>query len=55
VTRSPEFETNNGVAARGGSSTGPGPVLVDGMVYVGVGYQFIGSRPGNVLLAFGVK
>jgi len=23
-------------------------------MYVGVGYQFIGSRPGNVLLAFGV-
>jgi hypothetical protein len=23
-------------------------------VYVGVGYQFIGSRPGNVLLAFGI-
>jgi polyvinyl alcohol dehydrogenase (cytochrome) len=49
-----EFETINGVPARGGSINGPGPVVVDGMVYVGVGYQFIGSRPGNVLLAFGI-
>ncbi|HIE91527.1 MAG TPA: cytochrome C oxidase Cbb3 [Acidobacteria bacterium] len=49
-----EFETVNGVPARGGSINGPGPVVVDGMVYVGVGYQFIGSRPGNVLLAFGI-
>ena len=49
-----EFETINGVSARGGSINGPGPVVVDGMVYVGVGYQFIGSRPGNVLLAFGI-
>ena len=48
------FETVNGVPARGGSMNGPGPVVVDGMVYVAVGYQFIGSRPGNVLLAFGV-
>jgi outer membrane protein assembly factor BamB len=44
-----DFETVNGVAASGGSFNGPGPVVVDGMVYVGVGYRFIGSRPGNVL------
>ena len=50
-----DFETINGVAASGGSFNGPGPVVVDGMVYVGVGYRFIGSRPGNVLLAFGVN
>lgn len=49
-----DFETINGVAASGGSINGPGPVVVDGMVYAGVGYRFIGSRPGNVLLAFGV-
>jgi polyvinyl alcohol dehydrogenase (cytochrome) len=50
-----EFETVNGVPASGGSMNASGPVVVDGMVYVSVGYQFIGSRPGNVLLAFGVN
>ena len=55
-----EFDTNgghetvNGVAARGGSINGPGPVVVDGMVYVNSGYAAFGGRPGNVLLAFGV-
>ena len=50
-----EFETVNGVPASGGSMNASGPVVVDGMVYVSVGYQFIGSRPGNVLLAFGLN
>ena len=55
-----EFDTNgdydavNGVPARGGSINGPGPVVVDGMVYVNSGYAAFGGRPGNVLLAFGV-
>ena len=44
----------NGVPARGGSLNGPGPVVVDGMVYVNSGYGMFGSMPGNVLLAFGV-
>jgi len=30
-------------------------VIVDGMVYVNSGYSFLGSREGNVLLAFGVN
>ena len=47
-------ETVNGVPARGGSINGPGPVVVDGMVYVTSGYGAFGSIPGNVLLAFGV-
>lgn len=55
-----EFDTNgdhdtvNGVPASGGSINGPGPVVVDGMVYVNSGYAAFGGRPGNVLLAFGV-
>ena len=49
-----EYETVNGVAAKGGTINGPGPVVVDGMVYVNSGYSAFGGRPGNVLLAFGV-
>ena len=30
------------------------PAVVDGMVYVNAGYSFLGSRGGNVLLAFGM-
>jgi len=46
-----EFETVNGVKARGASIGGPGPVVVDGMLYLNSGYS-TGGRPGNVLLAF---
>ena len=55
-----EFDTNgnydtvNGVAAKGGSINGPGPVVVDGMLYVNSGYAAFGGRAGNVLLAFGI-
>ena len=55
-----EFDTNgaydtvNGVTGKGGSINGPGPVVVDGMVYLNSGYAAFGGRPGNVLLAFGV-
>jgi polyvinyl alcohol dehydrogenase (cytochrome) len=42
----------NGVKAVGGSIDGPGPVVVNGMLYFNSGY-FLG-RPGNVLLAFGL-
>ena len=49
-----DYETVNGVAGGGGSINGPGPVVVDGMVYVNSGYAAFGGRPGNVLLAFGV-
>ncbi len=50
-----EFDTVNGVPAAGGSLNASGPVVVDGMVYASSGYDFIGSRPGNVLLAFGTE
>jgi len=49
-----EFETVNGVPAAGGSLNAAGPVIVDGMVYINSGYSFMGSRGGNVLLAFGL-
>jgi polyvinyl alcohol dehydrogenase (cytochrome) len=49
-----EFETVNGVKAKGGSMDGPGPVIVNGMLYVGSGYGSWGGLPGNVLLAFSI-
>ena len=49
-----DFETVNGVAARGASISGPGPVVAGGMLYVNSGYGALGGRPGNVLLAFGI-
>ena len=50
-----QFRTVNGVEGRGGSINGPGPTVVDGMVYVVSGYGSFGFMPGNVLLAFGVE
>jgi polyvinyl alcohol dehydrogenase (cytochrome) len=50
-----EFQTVNGVEARGGSLNGPGPTIVDGMLYVVSGYGTFGYMPGNILLAFGVE
>ena len=48
-----EFETVNGVKARGGSIGSAGATIVNGMVYVTSGYTgFQNGRPGNVLLAF---
>jgi polyvinyl alcohol dehydrogenase (cytochrome) len=48
------FDTINGVLARGGSLNGPGAVVVGGMLYVNSGYVHLGTTPGNVLLAFSV-
>ena len=48
-----EYETVNGVPARGGSLNGPGVTVVDGMLYLVSGYGGLGI-PGNVLLAFSV-
>ena len=47
-----DFETVNGVKARGGSISAPGPIVADGMVLVGSGFAVLGGVPGNVLLAF---
>jgi polyvinyl alcohol dehydrogenase (cytochrome) len=49
-----DYQTVNGVAAKGGSIDGGGAVVVDGMVYVGSGSGFVGTMPGNVLLAYSV-
>jgi polyvinyl alcohol dehydrogenase (cytochrome) len=48
------YETVNGVAGRGGSIDGSGPVLAGGMLFVNSGYPTAGGQPGNVLLAFSV-
>jgi polyvinyl alcohol dehydrogenase (cytochrome) len=47
-----EFETVNGVKARGGALNGSGPTIVGGLMFVGSGYN---NPAGNVLLAFGVE
>jgi polyvinyl alcohol dehydrogenase (cytochrome) len=48
-----EFTTVNSVPARGGSAASGGPVVANGMVFIGSGYPgFQGGQPGNVLLAF---
>jgi polyvinyl alcohol dehydrogenase (cytochrome) len=49
-----EFQTLNGVPARGASMLGPGPTIAGGMLYVSSGYGAFGGRPGNVLLAYGL-
>ena len=50
-----EYESTNGVKTRGGSFDGPGPTIVDGMVYVNSGYGFQGAMGGNALIAFSVN
>jgi polyvinyl alcohol dehydrogenase (cytochrome) len=47
-----DYVTVNGVSGHGGAMDGPGPVIVDGMLYVNSGYAPWGGTPGNVLLAF---
>jgi len=49
-----DYKTVDGVKAHGGSLDGPGAVIVGGVLYVNSGYAFLGSAPGNVLLAFSV-
>jgi polyvinyl alcohol dehydrogenase (cytochrome) len=49
-----DFDTVNGVKARGGSMSASGPVVTGGMLFVNSGYGALGGMPGNVLLAFGV-
>jgi len=49
-----EYESTNGVQTKGGSFDGPGPTIVDGMLYVNSGYGYWGGMPGNALLAFSV-
>ena len=49
-----DYDTVNGVAGKGGSLNGPGPVIAGSMLYTNSGYAYLGTgMPGNVLLAFG--
>ena len=48
------YEAVNGVPAFGGGIGASSPTIVDGMLYMGSGYVIFGSKPGNVLLAFGL-
>jgi polyvinyl alcohol dehydrogenase (cytochrome) len=50
-----EFATVSGEAARGGSMSGGGPAVSNGMLYVNSGYGIYMHMPGNVLLAFGLR
>ena len=51
-----DYTTVNGIAAKGGSLNGPGPVIAGGMLFMNSGYAYLGfGAPGNVLLAFGVE
>jgi polyvinyl alcohol dehydrogenase (cytochrome) len=50
-----EFQTVNGVAGKGGAINGPGPVVVNGMMFTNSGYAYLGMGiGGNVLLAYGL-
>ena len=50
-----EYDTVNGVPARGGSLNGPGATIAGGTLYVSSGYSTLNFMPGNVLLAFSVE
>ena len=50
-----EYASTNDVKTKGGSFDGPGPTIVDGMLYVNSGYGYRGGRPGNALIAFSVN
>ena len=51
-----DFDTINGVPAKGGSFGSAGPAIAGGMVFVTSGYPgTLRGTPGNVLLAFGME
>ncbi len=50
-----DYETVNGIKAKGGSIDGPAPVIADGMLYINSGYGMFGEMGGNVLLGFEVE
>jgi polyvinyl alcohol dehydrogenase (cytochrome) len=47
-----EYQTVNGVPAKGGALDGAGPVIAGGMLFINSGYARNGATAGNVLLAF---
>ena len=51
-----EFQTVNGVSARGGSMGAAGPAVAGGMLFVPSGYVGVrNGMPGNVVLAFATR
>ncbi len=48
-----EFSTVSGEIARGGSFSGDGGIVADGMLYINSGYGIYNHMPGNVFLAIG--
>jgi polyvinyl alcohol dehydrogenase (cytochrome) len=50
-----DFPTVNGIKAHGGSFSGAGPTVADGMMFVNSGYANTGGMAGNILLAFSKK
>ena len=51
-----EYQTTNGVPAKGGLINGPGPVVAGGMLFTNSGYAYLGGGlAGNVLLAFSAQ
>lgn len=51
-----DFDTVNGVAAKGGSMGAAGPTIIGGTLFTGSGYIGVkNGMPGNVLLAFSVQ
>jgi len=48
-----DFDTVSGEKAHGGSFSGGGPVVANGMIYVNSGYGMYFHMPGNLLLAIG--
>ena len=49
------FDTVSGEQAHGGSFSGGGASVADGMIYVNSGYGIYNHMPGNLLLAIGPK
>jgi polyvinyl alcohol dehydrogenase (cytochrome) len=47
-----EYDTANKVPTHGGAIDGAGAAIANGMVYIGSGYAVVGSKTGNVLIAF---
>jgi polyvinyl alcohol dehydrogenase (cytochrome) len=50
-----DYQTVNGVAAKGGSMGAPGPTVADGKLFVGSGYIFTAGHTGNALLVFSAE
>jgi polyvinyl alcohol dehydrogenase (cytochrome) len=50
-----DFDTVSGAKAHGGSFSGPGAIVADGMIYVNSGYGIYNHMAGNLLLAIGPK